>query len=218
MIQNYQLQLFTIHNYLPLSKLIIYPLASWICCFLCLHWLTKNLFVTKSVWFQAKSRQWEIWKAQLFWFFPSLYQKLMNALVESSGLWMIFIKKSGLTQSCMGNLRPQKILNWPLILSEVSHCPTCCSPTASGGHCTPPRGSPRPPKRSITIFAQVNLTSFFLWGCSLQNQRQLTSLLLICSTLYGKGIEERRPATRRRAAASSGGGAHWWLLSLKKVS
>ena len=70
MIQNYQLQLFTIHNYLPLSKLIIYPLASWICCFLCLHWLTKNLFVTKSVWFQAKSRQWEIWKTQLFWFFP----------------------------------------------------------------------------------------------------------------------------------------------------
>ena len=80
-------------------------------------------------------------------------------------LWPLydFYQKSGLTQSCMGNLRPQKILNWPLILSEVSHCPTCCSPTASGGHCTPPRGSPRPPKRSITIFAQVNLTSFFFY-------------------------------------------------------
>ena len=133
-------------------------------------------------------------------------------------LWPLydFYQKSGLTQSWMGNLRPQKILDWPLILSEVSHCPTCCSPTASGGHCAPPLGSPWPPKRSKTMHKSI--WRVFLWGCSLQNQRQLTSLLLICSTLYGKGIEERRPATRRRAAASSGGGAHWWLLSLKKVS
>ena len=217
MIQNFQLFKVYILSYLPLSKLIIYPLASWICfLFFVLHWLTKNLFVTKWVWFQAKSRQWEIWKTQLFWFFPFLYQKLMNALVESSGLCMIFYQKSGLTQSWMGNLRPQKILDWPLILSEVSHCPTCCSPTASGGHCAPPLGSPWPPKRSKTMHKSI--WRVFLWGCSLQNQRQLTSLLLICSTLYGKGIEERRPATRRRAAASSGGGAHWWLLSLKKVS
>ena len=196
-------------------------MASWICCFFVLHWLTKNLFVTKLVWFQAKSRQWEIWKTQLFWFFSFLYQKLMNALVVYSGLFVwFFIKKSGLTQSWMGNLRPLKNLElasdpfWSIALSNLLQPHSLCWRSLYSASRIPLGHQ----KRSKT-FAQVYLTSFFYEAAAFRtkgNSRVCCWSVQHC-TVKASNLE-RRPATRRRAAASSGGGAHWWLLSLKKVS
>ena len=131
-----------------------------------------------------------------------------------------FIKKSGLTQSWMGNLRPLKNLAsdpfWSIALSNLLQPHSLCWRSLYSASRIPLGHQ----KRSKT-FAQVNLTSFFM---RLQPSafRTKGNSRVCCWSVQHCTVKasnlERRPATRRRAAASSGGGAHWWLLSLKKVS